>query len=84
MREVGDNSNILQEYIKYFQAFYHMFKIKFYNCDLIEDLSQVKEYYEEFKSSLNEINLMTFIYLLFTMGKTIEAAIILQYVKRLD
>jgi len=84
IKEVGNNSNILQEYIKYFQAYYHMFKIKFYNCDLIEDLSKVKAYYEEFKSSLNESNLMRFIYLLFTMGKTIEAAIVLQYVKRLD
>jgi hypothetical protein len=76
--------SIISEYTKFYKSYFEEFKIKFYKEDLLKNLSSVENLYKEFKESLDNINLIRFIYVLYKLGKIIEASILLQYIKELD
>lgn len=78
------NNNIVDEYLKYYKIHFQEFKLSFYRQDLFENFEKCGTYYDEFKKKLDEINLLRFLYILSSQNKTLEASIILQYLKKVD
>jgi hypothetical protein len=78
------NNEIVIEYIKYYKIIFEDFKLKFYKEDMFIELTSINSYYSEFKSKLDEVILLRFVYILSSLNKSIEASIILQYKSKLD
>lgn len=79
-----NESEIITEYVRYYKCWFEDIKVKFFQLDLIQNLSNVNSLYQEFKERMDETNLMRFCFLLYKTGKILEACILLQYSKKLD
>ena len=77
-------TEIIKEYVKYFQCNFEKFKIKYFNCDMFQNISQVEEIYLEFKNILDPKILLRLVYLLYLKGRNLDCCILTQYVKECD
>lgn len=80
------NEKIIREYAKYFQLYFHEFRVNYFKSDFIEDFpsKEIEKLYNEFKRLLDETILYKFIYILSSLGLSIEGAVLLQYTKKID
>jgi len=74
----------LNDLSSYFISYFDTFKQKFYTVDLFDDLEKVNALYNEFKTLLDDTILYRLSYSFYFMKKPIEAAIILQYTKKVQ
>lgn len=78
------NNNLINDFIKMFKLKFEDFQLKYFQIDLMNNLSQCHEMYDEFKSLFDKDLLLKFIYILSYSKKHFEAAILLQYLENID
>ena len=78
------STHLINDFIKMFNHKYSDFKSKYFELDLINNISLSNAKYEEFKSLLDQNLLLKFVYVLSLKQNFLEAALILQYMKNID
>lgn len=79
-----DSEGIVADFSKYEMIKFQDFKNNYFNIDMISDLSQAKGEYQKFKKMINQESLLRGVYILSQNGKYFEAAILCQYLKKIN